>query len=395
MNETTPEPDAGDLLDEGGGAPPAPARALQLVLEPLPVAGLSPAVKALATGPSQAKAMAAKGITTLRPGELLTALYQISFDPDPTVKGAMAGVGELPDAIIVTALKEPLPPRVLDWFARLVKPARTAAIEAILYNQATSDETFVVLASLLPERELEIIFHNEQRLLRHPAILQALYYNPHARMSSLNRALELCARNQVRVEGIPAYDEIVKSLLEDSSSRSGESDQSFEEILRLAEGVDPSEADDEDEGAPGAPAGEKKKKSAVIDFGKLKLHEKIRLATLGNAYCRSVLMRDSNKVVALSAIRSPGITDMEVVRAASSRQVCEDIIRYIANRREYMRMGAVRQALVRNPKCPLPISMKLVSTLQNEEIKAMARSKSVPSALSAAARRLVQQRKLE
>lgn len=131
-----------------------------------------------------------------------------------------------------------------------------------------------------------------------------------------------------------------------------------------------------------------RRRSAIIDFTKLKLYEKIRLATLGNAYCRQTLLRDSNRMVALAAIRSPQITDGEVVKAAGNRSLSEDVIRYIANRKELVKQYAVKLALVGNAKCPLGIALRLLPTLHGEDIKQLARSKNVPGALSLAARRL-------
>ncbi len=133
---------------------------------------------------------------------------------------------------------------------------------------------------------------------------------------------------------------------------------------------------------------ERKRKSAVIDFSKLKLFEKIRLATLGNAFCRQTLLRDSNRLVSMAAIRSPGITDLEVIRAAGNRAVSEDVIRYIANSKEYLKLYPVKLSLVGNPKCPLALTLKMLPTLRPEDLKNIARSKNVPNALSTAARKL-------
>jgi hypothetical protein len=135
------------------------------------------------------------------------------------------------------------------------------------------------------------------------------------------------------------------------------------------------------------------RKSPVIDFTRLKLYEKIRLATLGNAYCRKNLIRDPNRMVALAAIRSPRITDSEIVGAAGNRGVCDDVIRYIANQRDLTKNYQVRLALVSNPKCPVAISLKFLPVLNAEDLKTIARSKNVPGALSASARRLMTARK--
>jgi hypothetical protein len=360
-------------------------------LGPLPLDGLSPAVQKLIAAPAAAKLMAAKGIAPLRPMELLVALYQLSFDGDAAVKAAAAaGAGALPDKVLLQPLGEALPPTVLHFFAERIPPTRVEALEKILFNQATADATFVNLAGRLAERETEVIVQNETRLLRCPAIVQALFMNKEARMSSVNRAIELCARNNVRVDGIPAFDEIAKSIKDDPTAVDpAVADAGFEHVLQQVSEVSDEEApDDADTGA----TKERTRKSPIIDFMKLKLHEKIRLATLGNAYCRSNLIRDANKMVALAVIRSPLITDTEVVRAAGNRQISEDVIRYIANQRDFTKMYQVKLSLAQNPKCPLGFSLRFLPTLHNEDVKTLAKSKNIPSALAIAARKLVQTR---
>lgn len=430
MNETAPSAAVG-----GGSA---------FTLAPLPANQLPPAVANLCAGPVPMKLMAAKGMAPLRPRELLTALYQLSFDADGAVKAAaLASVGALPDAVVAGPLGEPLPPVVIHLFAEALPAERVRPLEKILYNQTTADDTFVLLAGRLREAELEVIFQNEARLLRCPAILEALYLNPVARMSSLNRAIELLARNGVRADGIPSFDEVAKSIGEDTAATTDEADSGFFAALGASEdiffGTELADLDADnplsgsgdlaanadgagqegaaDSGAltgleldlldePAAPvvatsggakgkkeeAGEKKK-SVTIDFGRLKLYEKIRLATLGNAYCRQNLMRDPNRMVALAAIRSPRITDSEIVKAAGNRTVCEDVVRYIAGQRDLIKNYQVRLSLVQNPKCPVQVSLKFLSSLGVEDLKSVARSKNVASALSTGARRILQARK--
>jgi hypothetical protein len=341
------------------------------------------------------KLMAAKGMAPLRPAELAVAIFQLAFDADAGVKAAAeAAPTTLPDRIVTPALAEPLPPAVLHFFAGRLPPARSEPLEKLLYNAGTADATFVLLAGRMAERELEIVFENEARILRCPAILVALYTNPSARMSSLNRAIELCARNGVRPDGIPAFDEVVKSITEDPQAADPAAvDASFAGALAAtAAATEPAAPGQETEPAKEA-SKEATKKSAVIDFTRLKLHEKIRLATMGNGYCRQNLIRDPNRIVAMAAIRSPRISDSEVIAAAGNRAVCEDVVRYIANQRDYVKSYQVRMSLVQNPKCPMALSLRFLNTLQAEDVKNIARSKNVPAALSTAARRLITSRK--
>ena len=376
-----------------------------LRLAPLSGSSLPDAVAALAGAATAAKVMAARGIAPLRPGEMLAAVYQLSFDADATVKAtAEAAPASLPDRILLGPLAEPQPAEVLHFFAERLPLVRRKAIEAILYNHATSDETYVDLARRLDEGLLEIIFQNEVRLLRCPAVVEALFFNKRARMSSVSRALELCARNHVRPEGIPGFDELAAALLADPNAVAPTiADEVFTAVVSQPDagvGQDPAAlpAELDDEAFEDELGGEEQDgqqdhgRSAIIKFDELKIFEKIRLASVGNMYCRQVLIRDTNKVVAMSVVRSPSITDMEIVAAAANRSVCDDVIRFIANSRVHTKDYAVKLALVGNPRCPLGTSLRMLAFIHNEDLRALARSKNIPGALSVAAKKLLQTR---
>jgi hypothetical protein len=370
-----------------------------LKIEPLASHALPAGVAALVQGAAAAKLMAVRGMAMLHPAELLIAVYQLSFDSDASVKSAAeAAPATLPDKIVLGPLGEALPPQVLHFFADHLPVARRQPIEKILFNQATSDETFVLLARNLDEAGLEIIFQNEVRLLRSSTLVETLYFNKRARMSSVSRALELCARNHVRIDGIPGYTEIAAAIMSDPNAIApSNSDEAFAAVMTQGD----SSAPDLEQAATGSTASgemapkeaaERKLSGSFIKFDELKIHEKVRLATVGNAYCRSVLIRDTNKLVAMSVVRSPSISDREIVAAAANRAVCDDVIRFIANSREYTKDYAVKQALVTNPKCPLASSLRLLSYLRPDDLKAVSRSKNIPGALATSAKKLIQMR---
>jgi hypothetical protein len=104
------------------------------------------------------------------------------------------------------------------------------------------------------------------------------------------------------------------------------------------------------------------------------------------------LIRDSNRLVAMSVVRSPAITDGEILAAAANRAVSDDVIRFIANSREHTKDYAVKQALVNNPKCPLASSLRLLNFLRPDDLKGVSRSRNIPGALATAAKKLLQTR---
>jgi len=360
-----------------------------------------PAKKALgAAGPM--KLMAARGLAPLpRPADIANVVYSLSLDADaPVASAAQKTAGDLPEKVLIGALADAaLDPRVLDFFALRVV-GKPQLVEALLLNKNTADETFKDLAGKLDERELEIIAQNEQRLLRSPAIIGALYMNPKTRMSTVDRAVELAVRNKVTVPGVPSWDDVVAAVLgvhKAAPVEAAAQDAAFAQVSQFAifdQQVDDSLLEEllaEDEaGNPVQASSTTEQKQTAIN--KLSIPAKIRLATLGNSFARAQLIRDSNKQVALAAIRSPGITDNEVAKFSANRGLSDDVIRVIANNKEWTRLYTVKHNLVQNPKCPLATSMRFLPFLHDKDLRNLAKSKGIPSALSAQAKKLVAQK---
>jgi hypothetical protein len=121
----------------------------------------------------------------------------------------------------------------------------------------------------------------------------------------------------------------------------------------------------------------------------MKVADKVRLALSGDKETRAVLMRDSNKMVQLAVAGNPRLTEGEVALMAASRYSEDEVLRRIAATREWMQFYQVRLALVTNPKCPIPISTKVLETLGHRDWKRLAGNKSVPSLVSQMATRLL------
>src|SRR5438270_2350953 len=173
----------------------------------------------------------------LPPPDMATALYQLSFSEDEALKSAaFKSAAELPERILGAALDAALDPRVLDFYGRRVFQ-KAPLLEKLLLNKATSDETFRHLATLIGENGLEMIAKNEERLLRHPPIIAALYMNPKTRMSTAQRALELAVRNNVRVDGIPAFDEAARVIQQSGApdpAQAAKDDAAFSRAAEVA-----------------------------------------------------------------------------------------------------------------------------------------------------------------
>ena len=362
---------------------------------PLDASTLSPAAQK-ALGPGPAKMMAARGMAPLPPADQITVLYQLSIDPDAKLaESAKQTASGLPDSILAGALgNQNLDARVLDFFS-LIAAEKPAAFDSFIQNGAVADETVARLAGKVGAREVDRIAANEQRLLRHPQIIGAMYLNKHARMSTVDRAIELAVRNNVRVPGLVAWDEIARSL-QGGTHATAEDDAIFS-VAADARDRDDSQltAGDAEKPIEDVETLDKlaQEQTKDIPIQNLSVPAKIRLATLGNGFQRSVLIRDPVRIVAMAAIKSPGVTEFEAASYAGNQTLSEDVIRYIATKREWTKLYGTKYSLCRNPKTPVTDAMRLMPFLREKDLATLMKSKGVPSAVVAQARKLMSQRR--
>ncbi len=359
---------------------------------------LSPAVQR-ALGPGPARMMAARGMAPLTPGDQLTALYQLSIDADPNlVNAARATAIGLPDKLLVGALSDPnLDGRVIDLFAQLAGD-RPVAFDAIVQNPKVDDTTIATLAEMGGSREIDRIAANENRLLRHPQIISAMYMNRKARMSTVDRVVELAVRHNVRVPGLAAWDEIARALQHEKPAPSAEVDTLFEiaadaaqeDDSLLTKGDSDRIADEKQEAQFEKAIAEKTK---GVPIAELSVPAKIRLATLGNAFQRGALIRDPLRVVYMATIKSPAVTEFEAQNYSGNANLPDDVLRYIATKREWTKLYGTKFSLCKNPKTPITEAMRLMPFLREKDLTILTKSKGVASAVVAQARKLLMQRR--
>ncbi len=117
----------------------------------------------------------------------------------------------------------------------------------------------------------------------------------------------------------------------------------------------------------------------------MSVSEKLDLARKASKEARSILIRDSNKLVQLAVVNSPKITESEILAIATNRQVNDEVLKEIAMKREWLRNYQIRFALVNNPKTPLAIAMAQVTYLNQRDLGLLAKSKGVPRPIVIAA----------
>jgi hypothetical protein len=352
-------------------------------------------------GPMQQ--LAARGLAPgIRPGEAVTIVALFSESGDAALSTlAKATLDRLPAPILNGALAGDLPPGVLALLApRYAQNA--VVIEKVLAHPAMPPAAVVEVAAAASEAVAELVAINEERLLAHPAIIEKLYMNKATRMSTADRILELAVRGGIELPGIPAYREaataIAMELISERTKEPTPDDVLFQEtaVVAAKAAIDAATEDthrlDEETGTEVV---EEKFLPLYALLGAMTVSQKIRRAMVGNAADRLLLVRDSNRLVASAAVKSPMIQESEIVRISASRNVTEDVLRVIAMDREWTRSHQIKVNLVSNPRTPFAFAAKLIMHLREHELKSLSRSKNVAGAVVQAAKQQLSRKNIK
>jgi regulator of extracellular matrix RemA (YlzA/DUF370 family) len=120
--------------------------------------------------------------------------------------------------------------------------------------------------------------------------------------------------------------------------------------------------------------------------------DRMKMAMKGDREARSILIRDSNRVVAVAVIQNPRVTDQEVENIAAMRTVADEVLRLIAMNRNWARSYAIIHALVRNPRTPLPTAINTLLRIRTKDLKNLSQNRNVSEAVRRQALRLSQAR---
>lgn len=383
-----------------------------------------------ATGPNtppEKRLLLAKAVLPLGPAEIVAALALLVDDRSDTVKAAARKtLAEMPLSLLLAGVSEIEEPGVLDRVVREIirdkaDEARAEKVTAkILENPATADETFAFVASVASGPLLEQVAAAQVRMMRYPRIIEALYFNPEARMGLVNTVLEFAVRNGIDLSHIPGYEEILESIFgprkpaapapapEPTQAPSVEApistafEQALEQALEgsaaLEEAMDDEsfalllEAASWEEEVEDEEEFERKRQALWNRVSRLSVPQKVRLALVGNSFVRSILIKDSRRVVYMAVLKSPSTSEREVISFAKDRSLNDEIIRTIATNREWTKLYAVRHALVENPKCPPILALQFLKTLNQRDLRHISTSHDVPGYIARQAKQLLQAR---
>jgi len=121
---------------------------------------------------------------------------------------------------------------------------------------------------------------------------------------------------------------------------------------------------------------------------KMNVPQKIRLAMMGNRETRNILIRDRHLAIPMTVLRSPRLSEDDILTYAQQRSLAAEVLKAIAGHKIWMKNYLIKLAVVSNPKTPLPAAIKFLDHLHDKDLQVLSRSKSISSVLCRAAYRV-------
>ena len=275
--------------------------------------------------PAEVRLFAARRLLPLDQNDQLRGLIAVLEDEDAATRGAAR------ESLAATALDQ------LSEFLRAGSPTGVeldrltrftddpAVLEQIIQHKNVEDSTLERIARTVTGGPQEALVVNQFRLLRQPALIEALFENPDLTADARRRLLE------------------VREEFFDKETRRKEAEQ---ERARDAEAMAAAEAQaaldlaaltpEEANARTGGPVHEDDLEKSITTgavyrrIAVMTVSEKIKLAYGGGKEERRILVGDSNRLVGLAVLKSRGLTVYEVEAFCSMRQLNEDLFRKMA-----------------------------------------------------------------
>jgi hypothetical protein len=313
----------------------------------------------------QLQLLAASGLLPVPPEELIPVQVELARGRDPELsQRAVEALRTIDPRIATPFLERQAMESVLLFFA--TESSHPGIVEVIVRRRDVPRRVLVELARRVPPDLQEILILRQDAILDEPGILDALETNPQLSSYTQRRIAEY-RQHLLPRERTAGPAPVIEEM----------ADEDLVTTLAAIKRVMPEEGEVEEQ--TGLSEGQ---------IRMLPVPARLKLARGAGRSLRSILLRDSNTQVALSALLSNSLPEQEVEQIANSRAVVEEILEAISRKREWINRYNVARSLVKNPKTPLPISMKLVNRMAVRDLRDLGRDKNVPDAVRSSALRL-------
>ena len=402
--------------------------------------------------PSNLMHSAARGSLSVAPDEMIEILVHLAVHNNLFGEQARLTLAGWDEHASLAAARDPkTSAEVLSYFVSR-ENLRPSLLPALAENPSVSEEALDELAVSGSRSTVEVLL-TSPRVLSSPRLLQGLQANPTLRPNELAEIANQLAGAEARSSTVAAEtdpaDELVegvvaKYLEENAVELEVENNKPFMPIGIAPEGVSHErraysdlsaetstvgqapepveasagavgqgstgmEAEVAPKSAPAAVAGKsaaasaahpkkhpapaaERRDSTLQKISKLDIRGRITLAMRGSKEDRSILVRDSTKLVAIAVLDSPKVTEGEVEAFALQKNVLQAVLRAIPLKRKFAKNYNIMRNLVQNPRTPLDLSLGLMKNLLIHDLKNLSGNKEVPDTIRKLALRMYKQK---
>lgn len=336
------------------------------------------------SAPRPAKLAAARGALPLPPAELLDLQIVLAWDPDQEIaQAALESLLALPPETASSLAGDPeTSAAVLGWLAG--QPDRWPSAARLLAGRRNLlPEAYRTLARGSDALVLEILAQNHDLIASDRELGLLLLDNPALPQGPRGRLLdfqdELAKLEtpppapepppEAPPDLPPARDPFLASLGIDAEVEALLPGLDLDLGL-LAERSELLGALEEEEDA-----------ALFARLSRMNVGQKLRLALFGSREIRSLLVRDSNRIVAAAVIKNPKFTAHEAEAVSNSRNVSVDVLRMVGRHRDFSQVYTVQHNLVKNPRCPLEIALGYIPGLNDHDLRLLLKNRNISDAV--------------
>jgi regulator of extracellular matrix RemA (YlzA/DUF370 family) len=382
------------------------------------------------TAPQPARLAAARGLLPLPQSDLLELLVALSGSDDSEISAAATETlgSETNEDLVVVAKSEETAPSVLSYLATRANGTREL-FEATVLNSSTPDAALTKLASATVDGSLlELIAINQQRLVRSPELIEAILTNPSKSSEAERRARETQREFFEKERGVRQIAQELRAqghvaaaeFFETAELTTAEGELSIEDAWLIAQHIEVSDADIDDTWLPAERYEELVKETPgeisanvqrIIEHERIEsgdvsterismirrimmmnTRDRIKLATKGDREARSVLIRDSNRIVSTAVVHNPRITEQEIENISAMRTVSDEVLRLISLNRSWARSYPIIHNLTRNPRTPIPTVLNILQRIRTKDLQQLSQNRNVSEAVRRQSYRIAQTR---
>ena len=350
--------------------------------------------------PAAVMRSASRGALSLPAEEMLQILVYLTHNTMFGQEAAMT-LAKWDQASALTVLSgSNIPLEVLEYFLDQ-RNRRPALMPVLIQNPEVSEQRLAEIANGASRELIEIMLASP-RVKDAPLALQALVNNPHLTSAEAQRL-----RQELGSQGEEPPDPEVEAAHETwKDEHSAEIEAEEGTAFELTGTTD----EPEEAASPAPVVGTKPpttatarlkrantlssslKVSTLVRLSRMNVAQRVKQGFLGNKEERSILIRDSARIVQNAVLASPKLSEPEVETFAAAKNVSENVLREIARNRRFIKIYAVVRSLVNNPKCPLDLSLTLVKNFLVMDLKSLQGNKNVPETLRKVATKLYKEK---